>query len=260
MIYCFSGTGNTLHVARILSSHIGCGLHNFTPEELRDPSSARLKSDDRLIVWAFPTYSWGVPPVVRRLIRQAVFDFDKDAVHIAVTTCGDDIGSLAAMFRRDINDRGLNAGAVFSVQMPNTYVMMKGFDVDPDELAAEKVKNASERVNEIADLIRRGYTDRTHDMTVKGSFASFKTRVIYPWFVRYDMSPAKFNVNRQACIHCGKCAKVCPMNNITYNKEGFPEWGAECAFCTACYHVCPVHAVGWGKATRNKGQVKIFLK
>ena len=36
--------------------------------------------------------------------------------------------------------------------------------------------------------------------------------------------------------------------------EGRPVWGADCAMCLACYHHCPEHAVGYGNATKGKGQ------
>lgn len=258
MIYCFSGTGNTLHVAKMLAPRIGHELTVFDADDLRNPSEAKLQCDDRLIVWAFPTYSWGVPPVVRNLIREASLQFPEGSLHIAVTTCGDDIGNLAKMFRRAISDRGYNAGAVFSVAMPNTYVMMKGFETDPETLARQKIEASQKRVDHISRAILDGHTSPSDDITVKGGFAAFKTGVIYPWFVRFDMSPRGFNVDKTLCLRCGRCGKVCPMRNIDFDTEHHPVWGDKCAFCTACYHVCPVHAINWKRTTLKKGQVRYF--
>lgn len=256
MIYCFSGTGNTRRVARLLADRLHTDVHEFSADELREPSQAVLTSDDQIIIWAFPTYSWGVPPVVRAIMREASLDFPADAIHLCLTTCGDDIGNLARMFRGDALSRGLRGGAVFSVQMPNTYVMMKGFDVDAPEVAEHKINAASPRVDAIAEAILSGCTSPACDMVVKGGMAWAKTAVVYPWFVRYRMNPGGFKADTSACISCGKCARVCPMINIEYDSAGHPSWGDKCALCTACYHACPVHAIGWRDTTRKKGQVK----
>lgn len=254
MIYCFSGTGNTKHVAQMLAKQIDSKIHFFSAQELRDPQTCVLESEDDLIIWAFPTYSWGVPPVIRNLIKLSNIDFKADAQHVAVTTCGDDIGNLASMFRKDLNSRGLRAGAVFSVQMPNTYVMMAGFDTDSPEIAQKKIHDARLRVELISKSINNKETTAKDDRVTKGKFAWFKTNIIYPWFVKFDMSPNGFNVNRNQCIGCKKCAVVCPMDNITFDMQTKPVWGNKCAFCTACYHICPRHAINWKKTTINKSQ------
>lgn len=259
MIHCFTGTGNTGHVARRMAELTGSSVHLFSAAELREPEKAVIHDEDALVIWMFPTYSWGVPPVVRNIIRKSEFSFSPDATHIAVTTCGDDIGNLPSMFRKYISERGLQAGAVFSVTMPNTYVMMKGFDVDSKETAETKIENSDQAIQKIVRAIRNGEYGPNQDIVVKGKFAWFKTAVIYPWFVRFDMSPKGFSVDSR-CIHCGKCIKVCPMENIVFDSDKLPQWGDSCAFCTACYHVCPVHAVDWKNTCRKKGQVKFFHK
>ena len=252
MIYCFSGTGNTLYAAERLALLLDTQCHVFTPEELREPENNVFESSDKIIIWAFPTYSWGVPPVIRKVLRFSKFRFSPHAVHLGLTSCGDDVGNLAEMFHSDLKKRGVIAGAVFSVRMPNTYVMMKGFDTDSEELEKRKIKELPSRLEEIANKIKQRVYHKND--VVKGSFACLKTRVIYPWFIRHAMSPKGFNVDGQICLHCGKCADACPMDNIVFNKERVPEWGDKCAFCTACYQICPVHAINWKKATIGKGQ------
>ena len=257
MIYVFSGTGNTVAVARELERLLTTDLHEFTADELRNPESAVLSTSDSTIVWMFPTYSWGVPPVVRAIIAKAKLRFDASATHVAVTTCGDDVGCLATQWRGDMKRRGIEAGAVYSVEMPNTYVMMKGFDTDSPELAARKMEAMPARAKVIADAIASGNTRPGNDSVVAGSFGWLKTHIVYPWFTRRMMSPTGFRVRTEACISCGKCVNVCPMDNVTFDAHRHPVWGDQCAFCTACYHVCPRHAVEWRKATLTKRQKNI---
>jgi len=63
----------------------------------------------------------------------------------------------------------------------------------------------------------------------------------------------KFTVDNKVCIQCGKCAKVCPVDNI---KGTPPLWlhNGKCTSCLACYHYCPVHAINYGSITRRREQ------
>ena len=57
--------------------------------------------------------------------------------------------------------------------------------------------------------------------------------------------------NPEQCIHCGKCVKLCPLNNITL-KDGRPLWGNQCTHCMACIGNCPTRAIEYGTITRSK--------
>lgn len=257
MIYCFSGTGNTRLVAERLANYLGKRAVGLDKETLANPGSATLQCDDELVIWAFPTYSWGVPPVIVKLLENATLRFNPGALHMAVTTCGDDTGNLPSMWRGLLKRKGLKPGAVYSVQMPNTYVMMKGFDVDSEKLASSKTQAMDERVQDIARNIREGKITADTTDVIKGTFTTLKTRVIYPWFTKFKMTPRGYHVSTHKCISCGACNRACPTGNITMSTNGNPEWGDNCAFCTACYHVCPRHAIEWRNATRTKGQYKL---
>ena len=59
------------------------------------------------------------------------------------------------------------------------------------------------------------------------------------------------NAPASACIGCGKCAKLCPLNNIML-KDGKPVWGDECTHCMACIGNCPTEAIEYGSITQKK--------
>lgn len=254
MIIFFSGTGNSHFVADGLAEHLGeTRITELRGELLYDPLKSRLTTTDSRIIWVFPTYSWGVPPVVKRFMLEADISGADVATHYMVTTCGDDIGETAAQWRRIMAKRKWKTAQAYSIIMPNTYVLMKGFDVDPEELSAKKLAEAPAKIKEIADKIA---TADGSDELIKGTWPMIKTGVIHPYFVRFCMSPKPFKSNGR-CIGCGKCSKACPMENITMEGD-HPIWHNRCALCLRCYHICPCDAVEYGKATRNKGQY--FLK
>ena len=241
MIVWFSGTGNSRLVAKRLSELLDMPAVAMTEADPADVATADS------VVWVFPIYSWGVPPVVRQFIGRC--SLQPEQPHFMVCTCGDDIGLAHLMWRRCIRLAGANPIGTFSVQMPNNYTLLPGFDVDSEAVAQCKLRQAPERIAAVARAIR--HSARVDDV-VRGSMPAVKTRGIYPLFVRFEMSPSKFHFT-SACIRCGKCASACPMSNISMSGDG-PVWGENCALCLAGYHVCPVHAVMYGRRTARKGQ------
>jgi NAD-dependent dihydropyrimidine dehydrogenase PreA subunit len=277
MIIYFSGTGNSRLVAERLHQafypedsrremiyelsgdrllHPNKQLINLEALQADCESAGRSASSDRQVVrnliWVFPIYSWGVPPIVLRFIDKVKLKGGDEARHFMVCTCGDDIGRADDQWRKHIGRRGWTPRGAFSVIMPNTYVCMKGFDVDPKDLEAEKLSAMPARVDEIVEEIRRGYADS--DVT-RGSWAWLKTNVVYGWFRAFQMSPMPFKADAQKCTSCGLCARSCPMMNIQL-ADGRPQWGPSCTMCLRCYHRCPVNAIAYGKQTAEKGQYR----
>lgn len=250
MIIYFSGCGNSRHVANALGTH----LNDLRIAAIEGDVLAEKKltaTGEKRIVWVFPVYSWGVPPIVAKFILEAKIEGAERAEHHCVMTCGDDAGLTDSQWRKLIADRGWRALSASSVIMPNTYTLMKGFDVDEDEAASKKIKESAERIKEAAGRIIGGKADSD---ICRGKFAWIKSRIIYPWFKRFAMSPKPFHFSEE-CVGCGLCAKGCPTRNITLKPSTRrPIWGNNCALCLRCYHSCPTHAVEYGNATKGKGQ------
>ncbi|MCH5319746.1 MAG: EFR1 family ferrodoxin [Paramuribaculum sp.] len=243
MILYFSGTGNSRLVALKLSS-----LLNEEAIRLEYPFLHEIRTiPSEKIIWVFPVYSWGIPPVVERIIED--FNISEDVTHFMVCTCGDDVGLTAERWRRLIKKKGWRGIGTWSVQMPNTYVLLPGFNVDSKPVEESKLMSATTRIEQVARGIR--HSARVDDV-VKGSCAWLKSKVLNPLFVKFMMSPKPFYSNEK-CTGCGLCSKKCPMRNITLDNKK-PIWGKRCALCLECYHCCPVLAVQYGKITKAKGQ------
>lgn len=255
MIIYFTGTGNTGMAARLLAEKLGdTELRNIDTDMLLHPESHVVETSGERIIWAFPTYSWGIPPVVLNFIGNVALGHSaRVARHYMLTTCGDDIGYADRQWRKAMKNRGLKAVSAFAVGMPNTYVCMKGFDVDSPQLEKKKLSDAPESIARIAAAI----LSNGNDILIRKSFSWIKTYIIYPWFKKYAMTAKPFH-NTIACVSCGKCAESCPMANIKMT-DGHPVWADNCALCLRCYHICPVHAVAYGNHTSDKGQYQYAL-
>lgn len=259
MVIYFSGTGNSRLVAGELHRRFfpgdtgGDKLYELSGDRLLYPQRQLIAVEDsQVVIWVFPVYSWGVPPVVLRFIDKIRFKGAEGARHFMVCTCGDDIGRADDQWRKHLGRRSWIPRGAFSVAMPNTYVCMKGFDVDPSGVEAGKLAAMPGRIDRIEAAIRRGFSESD---VVRGSWAWWKTNLVYGLFRAFKMSPLPFRADPEVCTSCGLCARSCPMLNIKMEK-GNPKWGPACAMCLRCYHQCPVNAISYGRATLGKGQYR----
>lgn len=255
MLYYFSGLGNTAFAARRIAETTGTDI-SYIPDT--DPLKEKVNGDS--IGFMFPIYSWGVPPIVLEFIETLSEDFilalkKKQLPVWMVCTCGDETGNAAEMLSNCLAKRGLSLDGAWSVIMPNTYVLLPGFDVDSPDLENKKLSKCLPRIDAIGDKINN---EKWEWNLHKGSFPALRTKLIYPLFMKWGISTEKWH-HTSACVKCGKCVRSCPVKNISLNDKG-PIWGDNCLSCLACYHNCPYHAVEYGNITRKKGQYTCPLK
>lgn len=229
MIYCFSGTGNS----------------RFVADKLR-----AMADDDGTLGLVFPVYAWGIPKVVEEYVEKEMKETKAKYVY-AVMTCGDDVGYADRILQKHMGGRRLDAA--FSVPMPNTYVCLPGFDVDPDDVAEAKVKKTMAMLPTIAEAIKAWrHTTEVH----RGSVPWLKTYVLRPLFNRFLVTDRYFSTT-DACNRCHRCVKQCPLHNIDTDHTGHIRWGnTSCTGCLRCYHQCQMHAIRFGWFTNGKGQKK----
>ncbi|MBO7119663.1 MAG: EFR1 family ferrodoxin [Bacteroidaceae bacterium] len=250
MIYYFSGTGNSLYVARHLADALG---EKLCPMALSRPLGTDLEGPVGLV---FPVYGWGIPNVVEKFVsKQLVPLLDGKQEELpflyAVMTCGDDMGYTDRVLEKAL---GRQVDAAFSVLMPDVYVCLPGFDVDSKEECREKFEKEKVAVPEIAACVKE---QRRVRLLKRGPFPWTKTYILRPLFNRFLVTDKYFKVDASKCISCGRCSKMCPVGNILIEND-VPRWQSHCAGCLACYHACPYHAINFGKMTQTKGQYNIM--
>ncbi len=256
MILYFSGTGNSRYVAELLANNlndIAINICELKPDEF---ILSYNQTNTTSIGFVFPVYSWGVPPImadfIESLPQDAIETILVNDVPIWMTaTCGDETGNAHKMFCKLIQNKGLSLRGAWSVIMPNTYVLLPGFDIDSEEIRKNKIKEAPKKIKTISDKIKH---DKWEVNPFTGSMSAVKTALVYPLFRKWGISPSKWEATDK-CIGCKQCEQACPVNNISF-ENGRPCWGNNCTSCLACYHVCPIHAIEYGKATLRKGQYR----
>lgn len=89
------------------------------------------------------------------------------------------------------------------------------------------------------------------DMDATGVVDFLKSGFINSIFYGFLVNADGFHIQEAKCVGCGKCAELCPLNNITLT-GGKPAWGKRCTHCMACIHRCPTEAIEYKRNTQSK--------
>ena len=249
-IYYFSGTGNSLAIARDLADRI--------PGSLIPIASMRFQKSVMpgagIIGIVFPVYYGELPVMVREFIEK--LESLEGKYIFAVSTYGGAAMTSLWVLHKMLKAKGATLSAAYGVQMPqNSFVKPREKPQKLYALWARKleaiVKNTQQK--------KRTPSHAPLDLF----FVPFQYLFIRPLcgkhFARQSGLPhgtvlsdlihamdAKFYTNKN-CSGCGLCAVVCPAGNIMM-REGKPVWTHHCETCLACYHWCPGRAIQGGIA------------
>lgn len=244
VVYYFSGTGNSLFVAKTLGAMVPDPVH-IHPIARNRSGSRILISENRVIV-VFPVYFQTIPDIVAGFFRDAVFAMPSPDIY-AIATCNGGPGHSMFTMKRILENRGRTLRAGFCITMPGNSLILRDY-MNSEEEQNRRLRECHSRIEEIWKYIDErqtgamegddGFKPHLHGM-ITGLFA----KKIY-------RTPSKFQATG-ACMRCGICAYVCPEVNITVSKEKVT-WGKRCDQCLACFHWCPQEAVEIGRTTVGK--------
>ena len=241
MIVYFTGTGNSKYCAEMIADKLEDDVvDSFS--YIKNGIATELCSAKP---WVFvsPTYCWQLPHVFEDFIRAARFEGCKDAYF--VMTCGDDIGNAGEKIEKLCKEVGLSYKGVMKVVMPENYIAM--FEVPDAEIARRIVLVAKRSLLRIVKKIRNGEAFPETKIRLGDRF---KSGPLNPFFYKVFVKAKPFYVT-EGCVGCGKCEKVCVLNNISL-KDGKPVWGDSCTHCMACICGCPAEAIEYGKKSQGK--------
>ncbi len=237
-IFYFTGTGNSLDVAKKISNALNLDLISIS-EAIKKKEIYK----DEIIIFVTPVYHGDIPNIVKRFIEQ---------INILSTSSVYTILTLAALegkamyhINKILKNRGLNFVYGAKIQLPDNYL----FSTTSQKKREILFKNYPRKLEKIIDDIK---SNKNNSSKYNKKYSTFSTNLSKKTF-NFLFNANKKTIDYEKCTNCGICAKVCPVNNIVLSNEKFII-NNECENCMACAQWCPQKAVYFGKknATGNR--------
>jgi ferredoxin len=246
IIYYFSGTGNSLHVARELKRRLPEARLQSILSVINNEEPA-LGAD--IIGLVFPVYLNSIPGPVRAFIRKCKA-LPVNYLFAVTTNCGYP-GKVDYLTYNMLKSNDLNINYYASLKMlintptglmPAIFANKKWMEIAGAEKAAEILPEIHKELDQIAgEIINRVSNIKP------GHKPNFFRRTLLA--LTEHLSPIEktksipFSVDHD-CNSCGTCEKVCLSGKIVMS-GGKPEWAehTQCYFCYACFNYCPQQAI-----------------
>ncbi|MGB4655635.1 MAG: EFR1 family ferrodoxin [Bacteroidales bacterium] len=229
-IFYFSSTGNSLYIAEQIKAELG-GEIRFIPKFKDD-----VDVYDKIIIVS-PIHSFGLPTLVYNFI-----DGLKTSKPLYIVLNHGGMEAFAPYYAYQVcKEKGLNIRSVQAVMMPEIYTLTFS---QPKLLINMVLRKAPKRIKPVIEVIREDKEivipkPKKDKWTPK----HLENRKIFHKLVN------DFKITEK-CTDCGKCIRICPVNNIKY-ENGEIIFGDKCVACLSCYHRCPEKAIQY-KDKRKK--------
>lgn len=252
-VYYFSGTGNSLYLARETASLLGGALIPIASTIQSD----RICPEADIVGIVYPVYYNDLPVIVREFAEK-LRDVENKYIFALCNYGG--CGSQSVKTLGEImKASGGELAASFGIHMPQNAFLkpwennLRLFEKAGKSAAkiARAVK-ARKKGNDLKGLLDFIFV-RLHPKLLPRIKADLSKRTSLPPETSLDVlirsNDRRYTTGDQ-CTGCGLCAKVCPVANIEMD-GGKPLWQGHCENCLACYDWCPQKAIEGGVASKG---------
>jgi ferredoxin len=245
-IYYFSGTGNSLFVARELQKRIpNSSLIPIVSLLHKDA----IKSNAETVGFVFPIHGMTIPVPVKKFIKN--LDVSSAKYLFAIATRGGTIHNAFTIIDKILKKKGKGLDSHFSITIFTNDPKLEDFEIPTKEQIEEMEMKIQTQLDAIQKIIQNKEISKEKD--IKGitfpynRFINFMLEKIIHLAMKYLVEMGGLNdyfYADEKCVGCGTCEKVCLSKKIKLVDKK-PVWqnNIKCHFCYACLNFCPKKAV-----------------
>lgn len=271
-VYYFSGTGNSLYIARELATLLDASLNAVKSVV----GSDRIEAKADCVGIVFPVYNHRIPFIIDRFVQRLIIP--ENAYVFAVSTYGDSPCISLTYLSELLMKKGRRLSLGYGVKMPYNYIcpengisgLFKPFTLrqTPETELARMLEEAQNKIPSICEDIKarkEDHIDADYEKLEKVldalhlrellqkpiwlKISSFKGKTNLSYMESIQLMDAGFRTDD--CVQCGTCVKICPVGNIQMTANG-PSWLQHCEQCFACLQWCPKSALQFREGTPGK--------
>ncbi len=233
-IYVFSGTGNTLLIAKKISDVLNENSCFSKVHRMEGVNPAEINLNSTIGI-GFTVACWNTYPFVRKWIDS--LPDGKGAEVFLFDSMGDSSLKMIAHIGKILQKKDYAVIASAEFIMPNNFLL-----VENDNKKALKLSKTLPKVENFAKSIAENNSSKVKPTIISSLFFILTTFVISLWKTKFSQKIAKFQLDKNKCTKCAICSEICPVENITMN-GGYPAFSTKCQFCLRCVSFCPQKAI-----------------
>lgn len=240
-IYYFSGTGNSLAVAKRISGKLGGARLISMAALLREEE---VVAPSEITGFVFPAYFVDVPDFVAALVARMDL---RNAKHIfAAVTCGGTPGNSLYTFSKILERKNLALGYGYEIPLGDNSIV---YHTEESELKAriEKLDGICEEIARNAAMGKSW----SADLQENPEWTSLKATLEKLLAEEYRIADKQ--ANPATCTSCGRCVKLCPTGSISI-AGGKVTWNGNCLNCFSCLNLCATASIRFGKIAPDRSR------
>lgn len=257
-IYYFSGTGNSLHVAKELEKRV--------PEaklipivSLLDKEFVKTRGDT--VGFVFPIYGMTIPIPVKKFVKK--LDLKSAQYIFGIATRGGTKHNAFVEIEKVLDKKGKRLNSYFNLTMPSNDPKLEDWNPVTNEELTELDSEIQSRLDSIQRIIINRGTSHEKDLDGVTFPFIFPVNSLLESLVRLAMFYTEFDglkdyfYSNSNCTGCKTCERVCLSEKIKI-VDNKPVWkkNIKCYMCYACLNFCPTQAV----QIKSKWYMKSFTE